>query len=353
MNATRLIFIGGFLGAGKTTLLWKSAQHFMKEGKKTGLITNDQAPDLVDTKILQQKGLNVQEVVECFCCNFGGLMKAVENSRNEADADVIIAEPVGSCADLSATLMQPLKENYRKELLLSPLTVLADPLRLEQVLSNENNNLHPDASYIYKKQLEEADLIVINKIDTLQEEKLHQIEELVKSHFPGAPVFAISSTTGAGMEGWLNYIMAKTRAGTRLAEVDYDTYAQGEAVLGWLNADIQLTAGCCCLPDWNYVISSFMKEFRKKLREISAQVGHIKVLLYSGEGTVVANLARLNEEISIRGKISEITTQADMIINARVEMEPGDLEFLVRDLVNQLNDHCAHAKIIRLKCINP
>ena len=54
MKTTRLILVGGFLGAGKTTLLWEAAHRIMENGQRVGLITNDQAPDLVDTAILLQ-----------------------------------------------------------------------------------------------------------------------------------------------------------------------------------------------------------------------------------------------------------------------------------------------------------
>jgi G3E family GTPase len=48
----KLILVGGFLGAGKTTLLAEAAKRLAKEGKSVGLITNDQAPELVDTRLL-------------------------------------------------------------------------------------------------------------------------------------------------------------------------------------------------------------------------------------------------------------------------------------------------------------
>jgi len=47
--SVNVILTGGFLGIGKTSLLLKASQHLMKHGKKVGLITNDQAPELVDS----------------------------------------------------------------------------------------------------------------------------------------------------------------------------------------------------------------------------------------------------------------------------------------------------------------
>ena len=109
---TKIIIVGGFLGAGKTTLLKASAKLLQKQGNKVGLITNDQAEGLVDTHILSGNGIEVQEIAgSCFCCNFNALMDAMLYLR-DARCDTIIAEPVGSCTDLSATLVQPIKSYY-------------------------------------------------------------------------------------------------------------------------------------------------------------------------------------------------------------------------------------------------
>ncbi|MDR0757141.1 MAG: hypothetical protein LBF85_04765 [Tannerella sp.] len=151
MRTTRIIFAGGFLGAGKTTLLWEAAQRLMKKGLHVGLITNDQAPELVDSVLLSQQGLKVAEVSgSCFCCNFNGLTDAINKVSGETVADVIIAEPVGSCTDLSATIMQPLKQKLKAQLSVAPLSVLADPARLVSVLDGKTAGLHVDAAYIFR-----------------------------------------------------------------------------------------------------------------------------------------------------------------------------------------------------------
>ena len=147
MKTTRLILVGGFLGAGKTTLLWEAASRIMNDGKRVGLITNDQASELVDTALLLRNEVKVAEVSgSCFCCNFNGLISAMKQVREEANADVIIAEPVGSCTDLSATIVQPLKENMKNELLISPLSVMADPAHLTDILNGGTAGLHPSAA---------------------------------------------------------------------------------------------------------------------------------------------------------------------------------------------------------------
>ncbi|NCQ32706.1 MAG: cobalamin biosynthesis protein P47K, partial [Armatimonadetes bacterium] len=51
--------IGGFLGAGKTTALIETAKRLAERGKRVGLITNDQAEDLVDTGLARAQQLSV------------------------------------------------------------------------------------------------------------------------------------------------------------------------------------------------------------------------------------------------------------------------------------------------------
>src|SRR5271165_567089 len=110
MTLPRLILVGGFLGAGKTTLLAQAAVRFAKLGHRVGLVANDQAADLVDSEVLKTTGSCVEEVAGgCFCCRFPDMIAALERLAQDDGADVLLGEPVGSCTDLAATVMQPLK----------------------------------------------------------------------------------------------------------------------------------------------------------------------------------------------------------------------------------------------------
>ena len=55
MKHLRFIMVGGFLGAGKTTTLARLARFYLDRGQKVGLVTNDQAQDLVDTTSLRRR----------------------------------------------------------------------------------------------------------------------------------------------------------------------------------------------------------------------------------------------------------------------------------------------------------
>lgn len=352
MTTTRLLFVGGFLGAGKTTLLWRAAELLAKRGQRVGLITNDQAPDLVDTKWLVEKGLNVREVAgSCFCCNFNGLIDAAEDLRS-LDADVLIGEPVGSCTDLSATILQPLKDRFRGEFELAPLSVLADPQRLCEVVSEASEALHLSAAYIFRKQLEEADLLVVNKIDRVSPEERDRLERLIAERFPQAAVRFLSAQTGEGVEAWLDEALSSRRAGSRILEVDYDIYAEGEAVLGWLNSEIRLSATTSG-SDWRALCSDLLGALHARFRDRRARIGHVKLLLTAGGDHCVGNLTGLNCEPVVQGRIEGSPRAANLILNARVEMPPEDLERIVREILAKVAAGRVRTEIADLRCLRP
>lgn len=330
MKKTRLILAGGFLGAGKTTLIWDAAKRLMAEGKRVGLVTNDQAPELVDSHLLRNNDMKVAEVAgSCFCCNFNGFVDAIKNLRTDIMADVIIAEPVGSCADLSATIVNPLKKFYSTELTISPLTVLADPSRLSSILYAGNGGLHEDAAYIYRKQLEEADVILITKTDTLTKEQTDKILAETKQAFTSAKVMAISTMTGVGVDEWLKEVGTHIGAGKKLLDIDYDRYAHGEAVLGWLNGTLHLTGKDI---NWDDVLNSITKQLTYQIASESLRVGHVKLIMECGKDYAVTNLTGADNKTTYRGKAG-VANEAKLIVNARVETSPEHLDELVKNVL--------------------
>ncbi len=348
----KLILVGGFLGAGKTTLLAESARRLTASNHTVGLITNDQVPDLVDTALLTKSGAGVREVAgSCFCCNFDGFQRAVQ-SLVDAGANCIVAEPVGSCTDLSATIVQPLKSLY-PEYAVAPLSVLVDPLRVRNVLQEKRSLLHADAAYILHLQLEEADQILLNKADTLSDVERDAFIAFLRSEFPHAAVATISAATGEGVDAWLECAIAGNVSGARIIEVDYDRYANGEAVLGWLNAVINLRWIGGLEPDWESFVLHVFISLQEDLHANQCEIGHIKTLLEFPEGQIMANLTALDESAQIRreGVIDRLST--NMTVNARAQITPDGIELALKNALRT----AAHARvtpsITSFHCIQP
>lgn len=319
-----------------------------------GLITNDQAPDLVDTGFLARQGLSVGEVAgSCFCCNFKGLIRAAGKLRNETRSDVLLAEPVGSCTDLSGAILQPLKERFREEFVPTPLSVLADPERTSRLLDGKRIEMHRSTAYIIRKQFEEADRILVNKMDLLGKPDRRKLVKKISSAFPGTPVRTISSLTGEGVADWLDDVLSSDKAGLRIADIDYNIYAEGEAALGWLNAEIAFHANKCCVPDWRLLCLFLMQRIQDACRERKAPVGHVKMLLTTGDRICVVNMTSQKGKIDLRGKVDESAPKARLVVNARVEMSPKDLERVFRENLETLLKGRVKIVYRRLRSLRP
>src|SRR5260370_10329276 len=167
MPDARYIMIGGFLGAGKRTAMLRLAQKLVADGLRVGLIANDQSSGLVDTALVRASGLPVEEITGgCFCCRFQSLVDAASNLTRDTAPEVFLAEPVGSCTDLRASVAYPLRRLYGDRFSVAPMSVLVDSVRCARILGLEPGKVFaPKVVYVYRKQLEEADVIAIKKSD--------------------------------------------------------------------------------------------------------------------------------------------------------------------------------------------
>jgi G3E family GTPase len=338
--AARYIMIGGFLGAGKTTAVAQLAQALHAAGKRVGLITNDQGSGLVDTSVLRARGFATEEIAGgCFCCRFNSLMDAAGRLTTATRPDVFIAEPVGSCTDLVATVTYPLRRIYGEQFTVAPLSVLLDPQRALRVfgLTTEGRAFSDKVLYIYRKQLEEADLIVVNKSDTLAPEDLQRLREVLAREFPHAEVLNASARRGDGLEAWFARLTSETQTARRAMEVDYELYADGEALLGWLNATVQLSGSTEF--DANAVLEHLARDLQQKLVTSGAEVAHLKMTFSPDAGLndiAAVNLVRNDfvPELSLR--LEQGCTAGQLILNLRAEAAPEVLKSAVESSVRDL-----------------
>lgn len=323
-----LILVGGFLGSGKTCLLWEVARRLNNDKKRVGLITNDQASELVDTLFLETNQDIVQEVSgSCFCCNFNGFIDAIDHIIDRNNSDIILAEPVGSCTDLSATILQPIKDKFSDRLTLRPLTVLADPYRLKSVLNDSSD----PASYIIYKQFEEADVILINKSELLKDIEMEKLVKDTKSEWPTAKIFVASVKDGTGIDEWLSYVLNNTKTGTKILDIDYDIYAEGEAAFGWVNAKYKLKNSNDFEKKSKKLLETLIDEFFSR----KLNVGHVKFLLQSHTDLLIGNITGVKENSTLRLiKKKEDVNEVTLIVNGRVETSPEQLRDIIETSVN-------------------
>jgi CobW/HypB/UreG, nucleotide-binding domain len=271
---------------------------------------NDQDANLVDTQHVLARGVMAREVADgCFCCRFSEFLKmASELARHHAD--VIFAEPVGSCIDLTATVIRPLQTVYPNQLRLAPLTVLLDPLAA---------HVDPDIRYLINHQLAEADLVCTTRQD------LHSYPDQLS-----IPVdFQLSGKTGFGVEAWLNEMLQTTRiVGARLLDVDYTRYAEAEAALGWLNlhAHVDLT-----VPQTPArLCGSLLDGLEKALTDAGVVIAHLKIFDRTPAGWIKVSICANDAEPLPEGDLlADAAGQHDLALNLRAIADPERLRQLV------------------------
>jgi Ni2+-binding GTPase involved in maturation of urease and hydrogenase len=325
MSSIRFIMLGGFLGAGKTTTIARLARHYQGRGKKVGIVTNDQATDLVDTNSLRAQGFDVGEVPgACFCCNFNKLTETVGQLEKSYRPDVVLGEPVGSCTDLVATVVRPLQQLFGGTFDVAPYAVLLKPSHGGRILRGDpRGGFSPQAAYIFKKQLEEADLIVINRIDELSNSETDALAELLTKNYPGTPVLRMSAKTGVGFDALVEFVDQRGRFGQRLMDVDYDTYAIGEADLGWLNSSLTVTAPKAFELDG--LLLEIIARLQRSLANIDAETAHLKTIGMADGLYGVANLTSSFEKPELSLPSKGQVRVADLVVNARVATAPETL----------------------------
>jgi G3E family GTPase len=357
MDKAAYIMVGGFLGAGKTTAILRLAERLSGQGQRVGLITNDQSYGLVDTAMLASHGFPVEEITGgCFCCRFNSLVTAAEKLTGDSRPEVFIAEPVGSCTDLKATVDYPLRRMYGDDYRIAPLSVLVDPIRALRILGLEaGRSFSPKVTYIYEKQLEEADLIVINKTDLVDAARLEQLRQALETRFPAAEVLAISAREGIGLETWLERITTGSARTLGAMEVDYDLYADGEAMLGWLNASVQLSSEDEL--DGNAFLLSAAREIERRLRSEGHEVAHLKMTLAPeeyGNDLGVVNAVRSDAGAELSHALQEPLDAGQLILNLRAEGDPERLRALVLEALSDLRtDNAVTLEVEHIEAFRP
>lgn len=342
----QMLLVSGFLGAGKTTALQTIGTMLSEQGHTVGMITNDQASGLVDTSILDTTAGRVVEIPGgCFCCNFNDLLAAV-HSIGQEDVDILLAEPVGSCTDLIATVVNPLRSLHADEFDVAPLTVLLDPDRVRAYLTDDEEWLPEEVQYIFRMQVEEADLILLNKADTLSDHETERLVARLNERVGQRPVIPVSAKQGTGIETWLTAVFdqlgsnnqfdtdhqetIQTR-GRALTDIDYDTYAEGEAKLGWVNMTAEL--------DGRFEVTPFQTALMDRLQQAFStsriEIAHLKFSI-SAEGDLChANLTTTDSDPGYSGPDLGQVTDGELIFNLRAVDNPEEIRTIVETAINE------------------
>lgn len=191
----RIAQVTGFLGSGKTTFLIEVAKELNSRGLKVATIVNDVGHINVDRKCMEVHGINTREIAGgCICCEVQGtLTTTVTNIYMSYKPDVILVEPTGVAIPLG--LKQAAAETVKrmpKVLEQSPIVTFVDAMRIDKLMNNVRR--------LVETQIIEADAVLINKVDAVNEDRLRLVTDMVRGMNPEVQLFYGSARTRQGVK---------------------------------------------------------------------------------------------------------------------------------------------------------
>ena len=142
----------------------------------------------------------------------------------------------------------------------------------------------------------------------------------LREAFPLAEQFAVSAREGTGLDAWFERIAAAEPGVMTAPDVDYELYAEGEALLGWLNCTLRIQAA---QPfDGNQSLLDLARRIQHRLADV--EIAHLKMTMLPDEGNDIGvlNLVRNDGAPESSHSLKEPLQSAQLIINLRAEGEP-------------------------------
>ena len=349
----KIHLLTGFLGSGKTTAMQHASRILLSKGVRTGVITNDQGLKLVDGDFFNALDIPSRQVVSgCFCCNYNDLDDRIQSLIESDKTEVIFAESVGSCTDIVATVLKPLLR-FRADTR-TTVSTFTDVRLLRMMLTGTTNSFDETVNYIFKKQLEEAGIIVINKIDLVTTDELQEVKQLMQQQYGDRKLLYQNSLDEDSIHKWLLTLDEYPANKMKSLKIDYDIYAEGEAKLAWFDQHLEIYA-----PHNNAIIlvENLIKSIYSKITEQQLPIGHLKFLV---NGHFKLSFTSGTEPLSplpIPARDSHgapSKNPASLLINLRVQASTEGVMELVRKAIDELEtEHDCKIIAISLHCFQP
>lgn len=334
----KIHLVSGFLGSGKTTAIANSCKILSDSGITTAVITNDQGEYLVDSRFIKDMGIAYSEVTGgCFCCNYNQLDTQINTLKNNKNPSAIFAEFVGSCTDLTATVLKPLIEYRVADDEHVTFSSFVDASLFLMYLEGKMLPFSMETNYIWEKQIEEAEILVVNKIDLLSTSELANLKRQTVNRFTSKQLLFQNSLDDDSLKKWIDLIDTQNdKWEHKSIDIDYAIYGKGEANLAWLDEEIEIISTDNSSVEQAYI---FINNITIDIVSKGLTIGHLKFFLSFNDRSIKISHTTISDDTFTMPTIYEKSGSVDLLINARIQASPDELKTILFDNLNKLKSN--------------
>ena len=327
----------GFLGSGKTTTMMALTKYYTAHHGKAAMISNDlgHGVELADDRLARLSGFSASQITDDCICYVNEQLADRLNSYYDEGCELVVSDIPGFGVGALEHVYHGLAGKFPGQFEFAPFTVLVEPKTVELLRSGQGG----DQEYLYNTQLIEADLIVLNKCDLLDETGREVDIAWLSEHYPEAETIAISAREGEGLEE-LSQALTKGRASMRRPDSGYGGEAFRHAMGKISEYYIQYRAVVCCNDfDGNAYLMDIACAAQEGIREAGQLIPHLKLLAWEPEGDFgKVDLIGTEREIEVTHRFERRCTDIAVILNASAACPVDKLEEILVGAMNSMSD---------------
>ncbi|WP_406656907.1 GTP-binding protein [Methanolobus sp. ZRKC2] len=351
----KIVIIGGFLGSGKTTSVIRIGKYLQENGLSVSVLVNDIGDVGVDGQVISENGLESKEMLRgCICCT---LKYALEGNialvQAQYDPDILLIEPTGVAFPLRVK-EQIEKMDFGPEVSMGPVIGVIDGCKFEDLMQHSGEAI--------TKQIENADIVLLNKKDLLSTHQLSEFETAIKEINPHATLHSLSLKWDDGsFISFADSLLRSLKDAPHLSGMNDETTKTNKKVHAdsctpeadeFNHFNVSSYADSYSISDFSdlnqvtHIVLELIESIKKSIMKLNPRfLGHLKMLLHTEsvafkvsvtsyqdqpEIEYVSTRAHEDSKITVFAAVTDIERDnlADIIENA-VSARSGQLGIVV------------------------